>query len=75
MERPGDSAASIGCDSSSDLLRAWRRARASSRREQVACDNPTYFDEIDTPDKAYWLGFIGADGCVTGLRAGYPRLQ
>lgn len=23
-----------------------------------------YFDDIDTPDKAYWLGFITADGCV-----------
>ncbi len=23
-----------------------------------------YFDQIDTPDKAYWLGFIAADGCV-----------
>lgn len=43
------------------------------RREQVACENPDYFDRIDTPDKAYWLGFIGADGCVTGNR--YLRLQ
>ena len=24
----------------------------------------TYFDTIDTPNKAYWLGFINADGCV-----------
>lgn len=23
-----------------------------------------YFDAIDTPDKAYWLGFIAGDGCV-----------
>jgi transposase-like protein len=43
------------------------------RREQVACENPGYFDQIDTPDKAYWLGFIGADGCVTGAK--YLRLQ
>ena len=27
-----------------------------------------YFDVIDTPEKAYWLGFIGADGCVQQLR-------
>lgn len=45
------------------------------RREQIACDNPGYFDQIDAPDKAYWLGFIGADGCVTGFNRGYPRLQ
>lgn len=48
------------------------------RREQIACDNPGYFDQIDTPDKAYWLGFLGADGCVTGFTRGtktYLRLQ
>ena len=26
--------------------------------------NEHYFDQIDTPDKAYWLGFIAGDGCV-----------
>ena len=31
--------------------------------------NHTYFDEIDTEEKAYFLGFLVADGCVTkGLR-------
>lgn len=24
-----------------------------------------YFKDIDTPEKAYWLGLIGADGCVS----------
>lgn len=23
-----------------------------------------YFEKIDTPEKAYWLGYIAADGCV-----------
>ena len=27
--------------------------------------NKTFFDVIDTEEKAYWLGFIYADGCVT----------
>ena len=26
--------------------------------------NDSYFSEIDNPQKAYWLGFIAADGCV-----------
>lgn len=26
--------------------------------------NDNYFEKIDTPDKAYWLGYIYADGCV-----------
>ena len=30
------------------------------------CEHPDYFDEIDTPEKAYWLGFLTADGCIHG---------
>ena len=26
--------------------------------------NKDYFEKIDTPDKAYWLGFLYADGCI-----------
>lgn len=26
--------------------------------------NENYFEQIDTEDKAYWLGFISADGCI-----------
>lgn len=26
--------------------------------------NDTYFSVIDTPEKAYWFGFISADGCI-----------
>ena len=33
----------------------------TNRRYQV---NDTYFDKIDTEDKAYWLGFLYADGYV-----------
>lgn len=33
-------------------------------RQQVGVDHPDFFDQIDTPDKAYWLGFLGADGCM-----------
>lgn len=27
--------------------------------------NKEYFKTIDTPEKAYWLGFLYADGCIT----------
>jgi predicted transcriptional regulator len=30
----------------------------------VGCEFPDFFEEIDTPEKAYWLGFISADGCI-----------
>lgn len=63
----------VGCSSSAIYL--LLEELGIDRREQVACDNPDYFDRIDTPDKAYWLGFIAADGCVTGFNRGYPRLQ
>jgi hypothetical protein len=43
-------------------------------REFTACGNPSYFDQIDTPEKAYWLGFIVTDGCVRGFASGSLRL-
>lgn len=33
-------------------------------RQQVGVDRPDFFDQIDTPEQAYWLGFLSADGCV-----------
>ena len=29
--------------------------------------NKDYFSKVDTPDKAYWLGFLCADGCINRL--------
>lgn len=34
--------------------------------------NEDYFSEIDTEDKAYWLGFIFADGFITKRTNGNP---
>ena len=49
-------------------------AQSRKSREFTACGNPSYFDEIDTPDKAYWLGFIATDGCVRTSGYGPSRL-
>jgi len=36
---------------------------------------PTAFQVIDTPQKAYLLGFLLADGCVLAARPGYYRAR
>lgn len=40
--------------------------RSPSECHQKYKFNKYFFDEIDTEEKAYWLGFIYADGCNTG---------
>ena len=37
--------------------------------------NKEYFKNIDTEEKAYWLGFIAADGCVYKMSKNAYRLQ
>lgn len=43
-----------------------------NRRHSI---DSSYFDNIDTQEKAYWLGFIWADGCIskTGPRGSGPN--
>lgn len=37
--------------------------------------NANYFENINTADKAYWLGFMMADGCIAEKSGGYLRVQ
>lgn len=40
------------------------RANGGELRQRPECGNPGYFEQVDTPEKAYWLGFLSADGCM-----------
>lgn len=40
-----------------------KRKRNTPRQNLISL-NERYFQNIDTPNKAYWLGFIAADGCI-----------
>lgn len=43
-------------------------------KQRKHCVDDSYFNVIDTPDKAYWLGFILADGTIA-RRAGQKYLK
>jgi len=40
------------------------------RQENKISINEEYFSKIDTSEKAYWLGFIAADGCIRKQKSG-----
>lgn len=44
------------------------RSAAAKRTKKKYPFNEFYFENIDTPHKAYWLGFISADGFLDELR-------
>lgn len=48
------------------LHRSAIKTRSSSHKAYAL--NHEFFSTIDTPEKAYWLGFLSADGNVSGTR-------
>lgn len=66
-EHPSALAAAFGCGQWSIrnvlVKRGIRRRSQQEAQTKYSCDH-SYFDAIDTEQKAYWLGFVGADGCV-----------
>jgi intein-encoded DNA endonuclease-like protein len=46
------------------LLLKERGINLRTHQGSTIC-NDAYFTEIDTEEKAYWLGFLTADGCIT----------
>ena len=52
-----------------DALKRWKVSTRNLRDSHLVYSvNDDYFSEIDTEEKAYWLGFIYADGYVTGSK-------
>ena len=53
----------VGCSENTcyEYVRKYGYNVRSNRKHSV---NESYFDVIDTEAKAYWLGFITADGCI-----------
>lgn len=58
-------------------IEGWVRNHIPDRIKKQREINDTYFHAIDTPEKAYWLGFIYADGWISkhihSLKDARPR--
>ena len=55
------------------VFSGWLLAKGyniENKRAQKSC-NINYFDNIDNEEKAYWLGFLFADGAITNYKTSY----
>ena len=50
--------------SESYISQIWMKAGLKGKSNRQYQLNETFFDVIDTDEKAYWAGFIAADGCL-----------
>ena len=50
--------------SKSRISQIWMKAELKGHRSYIYNFNHNYFEKIDSPDKAYFLGLLAADGCV-----------
>ena len=55
------------------ILSGWLLAKGFSLNNRRASKsfNTSYFDSIDTEEKAYWLGFLFADGAIGKYKTSY----
>jgi hypothetical protein len=52
------------CSKHYQRWRAHGDASAPPARGRIYALDQSYFDQVNTPDRAYWLGFLAADGYV-----------
>lgn len=50
--------------STSKISQLWTQAGLRGKTNRTYYLDENYFENIDTDDKAYWVGFIAADGCL-----------
>lgn len=50
--------------SSSKISQIWMRADLRGKVNRTYYLNENYFENIDSDEKAYWIGFIASDGCI-----------
>lgn len=69
------------CGVSGDTIEYWRKkhnlpkAQKGLQVNRKQTINHNYFEEINTAEKAYWLGFIMADGTISSNGKYYSRLE
>lgn len=62
----------VQCRTISEAHTGMRCPWNSARQRKHVITNESAFERIDTEEKAYWLGFLMADGCVM-VKAGSHR--
>lgn len=50
--------------SKSKIVQVWSKANLKGKDAYIYHYDKNFFDKIDSDEKAYWVGFIAADGCI-----------
>ena len=58
------------CGLSAKQVEGWLRNHVKNKQSKRRIFDKEYFHNIDTPDRAYWLGFIYADGWIVCNQSG-----
>lgn len=64
----------INCEAVYRILRRHGATRTNKQNYAVVFED-NYFENIDTPEKAYFLGLIAADGCVMSTKQSSLKMK